>query len=95
MIAHVPHAWQQARDHIQIVQAKQKRNYDKFKKATPPNILEGDCIMLYIPVKQSDKPFKFERPFRRPNGVVRVLLNVVELVSISKPKAHSIRLSLD
>lgn len=56
-------AWQVARDHIQIAQAKQKRNHDKFKKVTSLSILEGDCVMLYVLAERSGKVHKFAGPF--------------------------------
>ena len=95
MTARMATAWQAARDHIRIAQSKQKRNYDKHKKATPPCVLEGDRVMLYVPAERSGKAYKFARPFCGPYRAVKVLPNGVELVLISKPKAPSIRVSLD
>ena len=95
MTARMATAWQAARDHIRIAQSKQKRNYDKHKKATPPCVSEGDRVMLYVPAERSGKAYKFARPFRGPYRAVKVLPNGVELVLISKSKALSIRVSLD
>ena len=51
--------------------------------------------MLHVPAERSGKAYKFARPFRGPYRVVKVWPNGVELVLISKPKAQSIRVSLD
>ena len=95
MTACMDTAWKAARGHIWIAQSKQKRNYDKHKKATPPCVSEGDGVMLNVPAEWSGKAYKFARPFRGPYRAVKVLPNGVELVLISKPKAPSIRVSID
>ena len=93
--AHMASAWQAARDHIRIAQSRQKRNYDKSKKAKLPHKSEGDRVMLYIPAERSGQAYKFVWPFRGPYQVVKIFPNGVELILISKPRAHSIRVSLD
>ena len=45
MTACMASAWQAARDHIQIALSRQKRNYDKSKKAKLPHISEGDRVI--------------------------------------------------
>jgi len=70
-------------------QSKQKRCYDSHKKATPPWVAEGDCVMLFVPSEKNGKAYKFSQPFRGPYRVMKT--NGAELVLISKPTAPSVR----
>ena len=88
-------AWKAAQVAFQKAQAKQKYCYDRHKKAAPPCVAEGDWVMLYVPSENNGKAYKFSRPFCGPYQVIRVFLNGVELILISKPAASSIRVSLD
>jgi len=87
--------WNAAQVTIQKAQATQKRYYDRYKKATPPHISEGDRVMLYVLSEKNVKAYKFSRPFRGPYRVTQMFPNGAELVLISKPTANSIRVSLE
>lgn len=47
--------------------------------------------MLYMPAERSGQAYKLVRPFRGPYRVEKILPNGLELILISKPRAHSIR----
>ena len=59
-------AWTAVQVAIQKAQAKQKCCYDRYKKAAPPCISEGDRVMLYVPSEKNGKAYKLSQPFRGP-----------------------------
>ena len=81
-------AWTLAREHIQVAQVRQKRQYDKCAK--DHNYKVGDRVIIFLPSVVTGKARKLARPYYGPYRVLSVKPTNIEARLVDKPDTDSI-----